>query len=339
MLVSDRADAARRAEVSADQRPCPEYLRLEQTHKVELLDWSRLSRQGTHRSTRLSLNHVARAIPLLGDHDVVFSDGEHLGIPLALAMRALGVVRPHLVLGHHLTTRLKRPFFRFLRAHEAIDRILVHSNEQLEEAQRCGIPPSKLALVPYYADTAFWHPLPVEEEPLVVSAGREHRDYETLAAACGDMHVQVFIAAASIHSPSARWTVPQRWPSNFTCHAADFVSLREWYARASVVVVPLMPTNFQAGVTTLLEAMAMGKAVVVSANRTHRELVEHGVTAVLVPPGDPAALRAAVRRLLDDAGERRKLGLAARAAVESRYDLNAYCDRLAGHIKEIAAAA
>ena len=339
MLVSDRADSARRAEVSADLRPCPEYLRLEQIYKVELLDWSHLSRQGAHRSTRLSLNHVVRALPLLRNHDVVFSDGEHVGIPLALAMKALGVVRPHLVLGHHLTTRLKRPFFRYLRAHDAIDRILVHSNEQLEEAQGCGIPRSKLALVPYYADTAFWRPLPVAEEPLVVSAGREHRDYQTLAAACGEMPEQVFVGAASVHSPSARWALPAAWPRNFTCRAADFVTLRDWYARASVVVVPLLPTDFQAGVTTLLEAMSMGKAVVVTANRAHRELVENGVTAVLVPAGDPTALRAQVRRLLDDPGERRRLGSAARAAVEAAYDLNGYCRRIAGHIDEIASAA
>ena len=339
MLVSARADAQIRADVAADRRPCPEYLRLEELHHFDILDWSLVSPRGRKRSAWLSLDHVVAAWPLLRGYDVVFSDGEHLGIPLALLMRMLGFVRPHLILGHHLTTRHKRPFFRYLRAQNGMHRILFHSSDQLEEAQEFGIPKSKLALVPYFADADFWRPLAVAEEPLIVSAGREHRDYRSLAAAWEDMPEQVLVGAASVHSPEARWSLPDRWPTNFECRPVDFVTLRQWYARASVIVIPLLATNFQAGVTTLLEAMAMGKPVIVSANRAHRELVEDGVDAVLVPPGDADALRTAIRELLDNPAERRRLGTAARAKVMSSYGLNAYCARLAGHVWDLAAAA
>lgn len=337
MLVSDRADAIKRTEVADDRRPCPEYLRLEKAHHVELLDWSRLPRQGLKRNVRVSLDHVRAALPLLRDYEVVFSDGEHVGIPLSLAMRAFGVVRPHLVLGHHLTTPLKRPFFRYLKAQHGMDRILLHSREQLDQAERYGIPSSKLALVPYFADTDFWRSLPIIEEPLVVSAGREYRDYKTLAAACGGMPEKIFVAAASVHSPGAHWSAPVRWPANFEHEAVDFVTLRNWYARASVIVIPLLKTNFQAGVTTLLEAMAMGKPVIVTGNRTHRELVEDGVDGVLVPAADPYALRSAIQRLLDRPEERRRLGIAARAKIVSSYGLNPYCTTLAKHLRDLAA--
>jgi len=339
MLVSARADAQSRADVAADRRPCPEYLRLEELHHVDILDWSRLSRPGQKRSARLALDHVLTALPLLRGYDVVFSDGEHVGIPLALVMKMVGVVRPHLVLGHHLTTRLKQPFFRYLQAQNGMQRILLHSSDQFDEAQRFGIPKSKLALVPYFADSDFWRPLPVSEEPLIVSAGREHRDYRSLAAACEGMPEQVLVGAGSVNSPGARWSLPDSWPDNFVCRPVDFVTLRQWYARASVIVIPLLATNFQAGVTTLLEAMAMGKPVIVSANRAHRELVEDGIDAMLVPPGNPGALRSAIRKLLDDPTERHRLGAAARAKVLSNYDLNAYCTRLAQHIDDLAAAA
>src|SRR5689334_15776896 len=97
MLVSARADPQLRDEVRQGLRPCPEYLRLEERHGVELLDWSRLGLWATTRTTRLSLAHAAAALPKLADVDVVFSDGEHLGIPLALAMRALRLSTPHLM--------------------------------------------------------------------------------------------------------------------------------------------------------------------------------------------------------------------------------------------------
>lgn len=339
MLVSDRADGPRRESIAMGQRPCPEYLRLEQKYGIELFDWSRLSPDATRRSALLSLKHVRAALSHTNEYDVIFTDGEHLGIPVALALRAQRRRRPHLVLGHRLTGRFKRPFFQILHAEAGMSRLLLHSTQQVDEAQRMGIHPSKLALVPYFADTDFWQPLPVEEEPLVVSAGQEHRDYVTLATACGDMPEHVFVGAGSGHSPGAHWAVPAAWPANFVSQKVDFVALRSWYARASVVVVPVLRTDFQAGVTTLLEAMAMGKAVVVTANRAHRDMVDDGVNAVLIPPGDHAAMRAEVRRLLDDSESRRRMGVAARATVVAKYDLNNYCSRLATHIGDIAAAA
>lgn len=339
MLVSDRADAAVRTEVASDRRPRPEYLQLESAHNVELLDWSRFGRSGSKRTPQLSLRHVAAALPRIAQQDVVFSDGEHLGIPMAMAMRALGRTKPHVVLCHHLSTRRKKVFFSRLKAHEGISRLLFHASDQLDQARAYGIPDSKLALVPYFADAAFWRPLPLPEEKLVASAGREHRDYGCLAQALGGASVEVFVAAASAHSPSARWSVPESWPANFRAGAFGFEELRQLYARAAVVVIPLLPTDFQAGVTTLLEAMAMGKAVVVTANRAHRELVEDGVDAVLVNPGDPSAIRGAVERLLADPLERHRLGEAARARVLHEFDLEAYCDRLAAHFRAVAAAA
>src|SRR5262245_39875895 len=338
MLVSARADAPLRDAVAAGQRPCPEYLRLEQRHGVELLDWSRLGPAATRRSTRLSLVHATAALRRLGDCDAVLSDGEHVGIPLALGMRARGVRTPHLMLGHHLTTRAKRPVFRWLRPQARISRIVVHAGRQLAlAAAELGIPRDRLHLLPYHADTDFWAPQPVEEEALVVSAGREHRDYATLAEACGELPVRVFVAAGSLFSPRARRADPDAWPANFEVRYAPHAELRDWYARASVVVVPLVPTDFQAGVTTILEAMAMARPVVVSATAGQADVVEDGVTGLLVPPGDAGVLREATSRLLADPAERRRLGANAREAVRARFGLDAYADRLARHLVEIAA--
>jgi glycosyltransferase involved in cell wall biosynthesis len=51
------------------------------------------------------------------------------------------------------------------------------------------------------------------------------------------------------------------------------------------------------------------------------EVVDHGVTGLLVPPGDQARLRAAVDRLLSDGPLRADMGLAARARCRERYDI------------------
>jgi glycosyltransferase involved in cell wall biosynthesis len=338
MLVSAAADDRLRREVADGVRPRPEYLVLEADHGVELLDWSRLPGSSGGRSIWRSAVHVVAALRALDHHEVVFSDGEHVGIPLALAMRTLGISTPHLVLGHHLTTRRKAPLIRNLAAHQGMTRILVHSSRQRELAhEKLGIPAAKLEYVPYHADSEFWSPTGAAEEPLVVAAGREHRDYETLAEACRGLQASVFVTGGSIHHPTANSRNPVQWPANFEHgFAADYRKLRDLYARAGVVVVPLLETDFPAGVTALLEAMAMGKAVVVTATKGLSGVVHDGLTGITVPPGDAGELRDAIRYLLENPSERRRLGWSAREAVLDAYSVEAYAERLAGHLTDLA---
>jgi glycosyltransferase involved in cell wall biosynthesis len=65
--------------------------------------------------------------------------------------------------------------------------------------------------------------------------------------------------------------------------------------------------------------------------------VSDGVTGVLVPPGDSAALREALQRLLSDPRERRRLGRNARRAVEEQFSLDRYVDALADNLNAAAA--
>jgi glycosyltransferase involved in cell wall biosynthesis len=65
--------------------------------------------------------------------------------------------------------------------------------------------------------------------------------------------------------------------------------------------------------------MAHGRAVVATAVGGLRDAVEDGVDGLLVPPGDVAALRAAVERLLGDRELRERLGAAAREKAQREW--------------------
>jgi glycosyltransferase involved in cell wall biosynthesis len=87
-----------------------------------------------------------------------------------------------------------------------------------------------------------------------------------------------------------------------------------WFDRAAVVCTP----SRREGVGgACREAMAHGRAVVATAVGGQVDAIEDGVTGVLVLPRDPAALRAAIQRLLGDEAERRRLGEAARTAAQA----------------------
>jgi glycosyltransferase involved in cell wall biosynthesis len=66
------------------------------------------------------------------------------------------------------------------------------------------------------------------------------------------------------------------------------------------------------------QAMAVGRPIVTADTPAVREVLEDGRTALLVPPGDPDALAAALVRLAGDRALRQRLGGAARAAYTAR---------------------
>ena len=70
---------------------------------------------------------------------------------------------------------------------------------------------------------------------------------------------------------------------------------------------------------TLLEAMRAGRAAVATRIGGNGEALEDGATGVLVPPGDPAALAAAIAALLADPARRAAMGEAARARWAARF--------------------
>jgi glycosyltransferase involved in cell wall biosynthesis len=337
MLVSTDIGEPLRRQVSEGTRPCPEYLRLESRHGVRLLDWSGLQGGPHRKSVWLSARHARAALAEVPRTDVVLSDAEHVGIPLALAMRARGYTTPHLVIGHHLGSPRKAAAFRWAKAHRRMDRVLVHSPNQIELFhRRLGLSRQQLHMIPYGVDTDYWVPGPhVEDASLILSVGREHRDHQTLVDAVGGTG-RLFVADASAHSPGAHRRVPQAWPEWVERRGLSLPELREHYDRATVVVVPVLPTVYPFGITTLLEAMAMAKPVVVSDTEGLRGVVEHGRTGLVVPPGDPTALRRSVRVLLEDADARKSMGHAARAAVLERFRLDHFVDELGRHLDELA---
>lgn len=82
------------------------------------------------------------------------------------------------------------------------------------------------------------------------------------------------------------------------------------WLRASIAVIPSVWDEPMGQVA--IEAMLVGRAVVASDVGGLREVVEHGTTGLIVPPADPAALAAALDRLVDDPGTRRRMGEAGR---------------------------
>jgi colanic acid/amylovoran biosynthesis glycosyltransferase len=110
----------------------------------------------------------------------------------------------------------------------------------------------------------------------------------------------------------------------------------EWLGAADVVVAPSVPSKDgrREGIpVALMEAMACGAPVVASRLSGIPELVEDGVTGVLVPPADEPAIAAAIAGLLQDPARRQRLGAAARDKIVREFNLYRNAATLAAHFQ------
>ncbi len=123
-------------------------------------------------------------------------------------------------------------------------------------------------------------------------------------------------------------------PSRFTLHG--FLPGPERFdllGRAAALVMPSL--SHDACPSAVLEAMALGVPVVASRMGGLPDLVREGETGLLVPPGDPAALAAAMQQLADSPETVRRMGQAARQRAEVEFDAEVYYRRLMGVYRDV----
>jgi glycogen synthase len=90
-----------------------------------------------------------------------------------------------------------------------------------------------------------------------------------------------------------------------------------------------MPSRYEELGTALLEGMQAGLPIVASATGGIPQVIEHGRTGLLVSPGDPEALAAALMRILRDRTLAARLGDAA-SREAARYDWSHLARRVLG---------
>jgi glycosyltransferase involved in cell wall biosynthesis len=93
----------------------------------------------------------------------------------------------------------------------------------------------------------------------------------------------------------------------------------------------VMPNGDRDGIPNVVaEAMSQGLAVVATRAGAIPELLGHGRTGLLVPPGDPAAFAAALADLIRDPARRQGLGAAGADLIHKDFPAERGFDRIAG---------
>jgi glycosyltransferase involved in cell wall biosynthesis len=282
-----------------------------------------------------------------GPADVVFSTVDTVGIPLALLAWARVIRAPFVYASIGLLERIERLRTRLARRvyERALGRAAVviaygHAEAEALRAWFAGAPsPPEVRFVPFGVDTDYFRPSPDQPSDVdVLALGADpRRDYDLLAHVAALLPERSFGVVASADQARALAGAPV----NMTVESdLPFREVRERLARARVVALPVRANRYTGATTTLLQAMASGKPVVVSRTAAIAEgygLVD-GENCRLVEPAEEARFAAALADLLTDNAAAARLGENARTTVERQLSWERYVDAIADALRTAASA-
>jgi glycosyltransferase involved in cell wall biosynthesis len=222
------------------------------------------------------------------------------------------------------------------------DAELLQNPEDVETLVRLGVPPSKITVLGNGIDLRRFDPSRVDEA--TVKALRDELDAapdDVVVGAVGRLvwekgYRELFAAAADAHHRAPRLRFVVVGPSDpdkadavgaddmaraaeeagvrFLGHRDDVDSL---YAAMDLYVLASHREGFP---RSAMEAAAMGLPIVATDIRGCRQVVDHGRTGLLTPPGDIGRLADALVLLADDTSRRDDMGRRARRKAIEQFD-------------------
>ena len=217
-------------------------------------------------------------------------------------------------------------------------------SHQLEHylVERIGVPRERITRICNGVDTDKFHPPREGREPiagcpflspehvLIGTVGRMHgvKDQTTLVRA----FIELMRTKPELQK-KARLILVGEGPLKSECrtllHQAGLDELA-WFAGERNDIpevlrgldVFVLPSRAEGISNTILEAMATGLPVVATRVGGNLELVEHGVTGMLIPPGDPGKMAKSLFSFVEDASMRRQQGQAGLTRVHTHFSLS-----------------
>ncbi|MEX2456591.1 MAG: glycosyltransferase family 4 protein [Balneolaceae bacterium] len=319
---------------------------LEQAISAELLDERYLKiktptyRRIMYNLLPVSIAQMIEALFIMHRYDVILSQTEKVGFPLALMMKLLNITKPHIVIISRITSvdekKSRQKIWFLKKTKDKIDKFLIWSSMQRRIAiEELGVAPEKIVLIKRGTDQQFWQPQNRETDT-ICSVGMEARDYPTLVEALRPLNIPCHIAAGAsrgeIFNTVKKLHNIKDIPKFITVGPKSLMELRDLYARSRFVVVSLLPTDSDNGLTTILESMAMGKPVICTQTQGQVDVIQDGVTGIYVPLGDKKAMQDAILELWNDPERCKKMGAAARKYIEETHNVEQFAESIKNEI-------
>jgi glycosyltransferase involved in cell wall biosynthesis len=254
-------------------------------------------------------------------------------LAFALISRILRLQLPKLVLpgfiytdsSHPVLANFKIAYYRWILCYA--DVVICHSHLEVETNKtRFAAADTQFVYFPYaiHVSGANDRSSAEGDTGFVVSAGRSGRDYELLIEAVRGMNLDLHIICDQF--PEAlRAGLPDNVAILDDCYGNCYF---DELVKCRFVVIPLSVNDISAGQMVLLQAMALGKPVIITRTATTIDYVQDGDGVLFVEPKDLSAMAHAIQRLNADDSLRHSLGKQASEIFAKRYSIEAYAAHL-----------
>ncbi|MBN2751167.1 MAG: glycosyltransferase family 4 protein, partial [Rhodospirillaceae bacterium] len=270
-----------------------------------------------------------------GDADLVFVTTNTFGLSLGI-LRRLGLLRAQVVflamgLVEPTTPRRWRSVFRWALADTHVLALAQTDARILTETLHRNVP-----YLPFGVDHQFWTPAAeTDDDGYVLSVGNDrHRDYATLLTAWrADFPPLKIVTRLPVHSDAANVEILH---GDWHMQSFSDSAIRDLIHRARLIVLPITNTVQPSGQSAALQAMACGKAVVLTdyPGLWNREVMRDGETCLLAgAPRSAEDLAQAITRTLNDPNLAPQIGRNGRTVVENHLNCRIMADHLRHHME------
>lgn len=256
------------------------------------------------------------------------------GLEVITFLRALRLFPKPVIIWHHqpvvtASNPLRELVARFF--YRGFDHLIFFSRELLDISLRsCKARAERMSVVPWGADLDFYDRLVKQEGMPVrtgfISTGKEHRDMPTLIEAFRSVKAQLDIYVSRNNGGEDYDTIIDRQtlPSNVHVHFTDgFIpyELSRRVCRAAGVAICCKETTYTVGLTTLVEALALGIPVLCSRNPHFAFDIDRERVGLSIPYYNKEAWTEAARWLAEHPEESQRMGKAGRELAEKTFNL------------------
>jgi glycosyltransferase involved in cell wall biosynthesis len=287
------------------------------------------------RRLRLSLYNLTKILFCKESFDAIYAATQN-GLELLIFLRALGLFGKPIIIWHHSAiiipeNRFRRIFSKLF--YKGIDKacffskILLDKSVETEKIQK-----ENAFLIHWGADLAFYDTFRYQENraDYYVSAGQDCRDFGVLINAFNQTTEQCNIYLPVVYKKQIEQKniIPNENIRLFFGNVKN-IEIAQIINKAFAVAIPCMPSILTTGLTSLMEAMALGLPLITTDNPFYPIDVEKEKIGIKVPYGDAGAWIEAIRYLSAHPDKAKEMGANARQLAEKQYNLELFSKEIA----------
>lgn len=302
----------------------------------------------TCKRWKLSLNTLWQVLTCREHYDVLYGNAFR-GLELIIFLRAIGLYRKPVVVWHHQPVKKSDSRLREVVArlfYRGIDQMFLFSEKLINDSLASKkARPERLHIAHWGADLDYYDRLMAEEGTLratgtFISTGKELRDMPTLVNAFNRTTAQLDIYVSRAYLGNDYDDIFSHLQLNANIrlnyiHGMAFRDMSRKVNRSSCVVICCQRSNYTVGLTTVVEALALGIPIICTRNEQMPMDIEREGCGIWVDHEDTEGWQKAVEYIANNPEKAQEMGRKGRRLAERLYNIERCTADMAAVLKAL----